>query len=97
VRILFDVYHVQISEGDILTRLKRLLPHLGHVQIAGVPERHEPDGGELKIEAILRALDEMGYARWVGAEYRPRGRTEEGLAWLQPWRAGQIKASGPRA
>jgi 2-dehydrotetronate isomerase len=97
VRLLFDVYHVQVTEGDILTRLKRLLPQIGHVQIAGVPDRHEPDTGELKIEAILRALDEMGYAGWVGAEYRPRGRTEEGLAWLQPWLAGQIKASGPRA
>ncbi len=85
VRILFDLYHVQIIEGDILTRLKSLLPYIGHVQIAGVPDRHEPDSGELNINAILPSLDEMGYAGWVGAEYRPRNRTEEGLAWLQPW------------
>ena len=85
VRILFDLYHVQIIEGDILNRLKSLLPHIGHIQIAGVPDRHEPDIGELNIDTILRSLDEMGYAAWVGAEYRPRSRTEEGLAWLRPW------------
>jgi hydroxypyruvate isomerase len=85
VRLLFDIYHMQIIEGDVITRLKSLTPHIGHVQIAGVPERHEPDTGELNCRAILQVLDEIGFAGWVGAEYRPRGRTEDGLAWLQPW------------
>jgi len=82
VRLLFDVYHVQVSEGDLMTRLARHLPLIGHVQIAAVPSRAEPDEGEVHYPAILAELERLGYSSWVGCEYKPRGRTEDGLGWL---------------
>lgn len=82
VRIMFDVYHVAVSEGDVLMRLERYLPLIGHVQIAAVPSRHEPDEGEIAYGAIFSALDGLGYDGWVGCEYRPRASTDDGLAWV---------------
>ena len=69
-----DLYHCQIVEGDVATRIRRYVPtgHVGHVQIAGVPERHEPDTGELDYRYLFAVLDECGYDGWVGCEYRPR-------------------------
>jgi hydroxypyruvate isomerase len=83
VRLMFDVYHVAISEGDVLTRLERFLPVIGHVQIAAVPSRAEPDEGEIAYRAVFDALDRLGYAGWVGCEYKPRGDTDAGLAWTK--------------
>jgi 2-dehydrotetronate isomerase len=83
VKLLFDVYHVQIMEGDLITRLRRYRDIIGHVQIAGVPDRAEPDlANEVNFRAILNELDLIGYGGLVGLEYRPRGRTEDGLGWL---------------
>ena len=82
VRMMFDVFHVAIAGGDVLTRLEKFLPLIGHVQIAAVPSRHEPDEGEIDYSAIFAALDELGYDGWVGCEYSPRGDTDAGLAWL---------------
>ncbi len=59
---------------------------VGHVQVAGVPERHEPDVGEVNYSYLFDRLDEIGYAGWVGCEYVPKGRTEDGLGWFQPYR-----------
>jgi hydroxypyruvate isomerase len=81
----FDFYHVQITQGDLLKRFERYQPLIGHVQIAAVPSRHEPDEGEVNYPAIFAALDRLGYQGWVGCEYRPRGRTEDGLAWARPY------------
>ncbi|WP_245437065.1 hydroxypyruvate isomerase family protein [Mesorhizobium helmanticense] len=83
IRIMFDVYHVGVSEGDILKRLERHLPMIGHVQIAAVPSRAEPDEGEIAYGAVFAALDGLSYAGWVGCEYRPRAGTDEGLRWLK--------------
>ncbi len=80
-KLLFDVYHVQILEGDLIRRLESCIVHVGHVQIAGVPERHEPDEGEVNIHAVLATLDRLGYAGFVGCEYNPRGATQAGLGW----------------
>ena len=85
VKLLFDVYHIQIMEGDLLRRLDRHWGHVGHVQLASVPKRHEPDEGEVAFAAILDALSARGWAGFVGAEYLPRGRTEDGLGWASPW------------
>ncbi|HXN43052.1 MAG TPA: TIM barrel protein, partial [Xanthobacteraceae bacterium] len=82
VKIQFDCYHVQIMQGDLITRIERHLPLIGHVQIAAVPSRAEPDEGEINYAAVCAALDTMGYPGWIAAEYRPRGRTEDGLAWM---------------
>ena len=85
VKLLFDVYHIQIMEGDLLRRLDRHWPHVGHVQLASVPRRHEPDEGEVAFAAILADLTARGYQGFVGAEYNPRGSTQEGLGWAAPW------------
>lgn len=82
VQLMFDAYHVGVTEGDVLTKLARYLPRIGHVQIAAVPSRAEPDEGELRYEAIFEQLDTLGYTGWVGCEYKPRTDTDSGLAWL---------------
>jgi hydroxypyruvate isomerase len=82
VKIMFDCYHVAIMQGDVLKRLERFMPHIGHVQIAAVPSRAEPDEGEISYPAIFAALDALGYAGWTGCEYKPRGDTDAGLAWV---------------
>lgn len=83
IKLQFDIYHVAISEGDVLTKLKRYMPLIGNVQVAAVPTRAEPDEGEIAYRAIFAALDTLGYEGWVGCEYRPRGDTDEGLYWMK--------------
>jgi hydroxypyruvate isomerase len=85
LHIQFDFYHVQIVSGDLIRRFEAHLPLIGHVQVAGVPQRREPDEGEVNYREIFAALDRLGYAGYVGCEYRPRGRTEDGLAWARPY------------
>jgi hydroxypyruvate isomerase len=85
VRIQFDFYHVQIICGDLLKRFEKHLPAVGHVQIAAVPTRHEPDEGEINYPAVFEAIDRLGYTGWIGCEYRPRTRTEDGLGWAKPY------------
>ncbi len=81
LRIMFDFYHVAVGQGDVLTRLAAHLPLIGHVQIAAVPRRAEPDQGEIDYSAVLPALGALGYRGWVGCEYRPDGDTDAGLSW----------------
>jgi len=83
LKVQMDFYHAQIVEGDLSVTLRKQIAHVGHVQIASVPDRHEPDEGEIGYRHIFRLLDELGYSGWVGCEYRPRGRTEDGLGWLK--------------
>jgi len=83
LKVQMDFYHAQIVEGDLSVTLRKHIAHVGHVQIASVPDRHEPDEGEIDYRHIFRLLDELGYPGWVGCEYRPRGRTEDGLGWLE--------------
>ena len=78
----FDLYHAQITEGDLTRRLEALMPRIAHIQIAGVPDRHEPDGGEVNYPHLFGVLDRLGYDGFVGCEYRPAGRTEDGLGWF---------------
>lgn len=82
LRLQFDFYHAQISEGDLATRLEEHFGVVGHVQVAGVPGRHEPDEGEINYPWLFRLLDAWGYAGHVGCEYWPRGSTRDGLGWL---------------
>lgn len=90
VQVQMDLYHCQVTEGDVASKLRHYLPTgaVGHIQIASVPERQEPDGGELNYGYLLVLLDQLGYAGWVGCEYRPRGgavpgATRDGLRWRQ--------------
>jgi 2-dehydrotetronate isomerase len=83
LRMQMDLYHMQVMEGDLATKLRHYVPHCGHIQIAGCPERHEPDTGEVRYEYVFRLLDELKYDGWLGCEYRPAGRTSDGLRWMQ--------------
>jgi hydroxypyruvate isomerase len=81
VRLQYDVYHMQIMEGDLARTIERLLPWIGHIQIADHPGRHEPGTGEIGYAWLLGRIDALGYDGWVGCEYRPAAGTEEGLGW----------------
>ncbi|MGH8808507.1 MAG: 2-oxo-tetronate isomerase [Noviherbaspirillum sp.] len=83
LKVQMDFYHVQIVEGDLAMKVRRYLPHIGHIQIAGVPERNEPDTGEINYPYLFRLLDELGYEGWLGCEYRPKNGTVEGLGWMK--------------
>jgi len=85
VKLQLDLYHAQIMDGDLTKLIQSLAPYIGHVQIAGVPDRHEPDTGELNYPHLFDVLDMAGYRGWIGCEYNPRGITEDGLAWLKPY------------
>ena len=98
LRVQMDLYHCQIVEGDLATKIRHYLPtgRVGHFQIAGVPERHEPDVGEVHYDHLFRVIDEVaaqcGWSGWVGCEYRPRrggepGGTSAGLGWFERARA----------
>jgi len=86
LKVQMDLYHAQIVEGDLATKLRHWLPHIGHIQIAGVPARHEPDEGEVNYRYLFALLDELGYTGWVGCEYRPREGTSAGLGWMKALR-----------
>jgi hydroxypyruvate isomerase len=83
VRLMFDCYHVGRTEGDVLTRLADLLPLIGHIQFAAVPDRGPPDHGELHMPTILSGIAALGWVRPLGAEYKPGGPTEPTLDWLR--------------
>lgn len=86
VKLQYDVFHRQIIHGDIVEGLRRLLPIVGHIQIASVPERHEPAGGEVNYPYIFSWLDANGYDGYVGCEYNPAAGTRNGLGWFDPYR-----------
>ncbi len=88
LQVQMDLYHCQIVEGDLETKMRQYLPtgHVGHFQIAGVPDRHEPDAGEVNFPHLLALMDALGYDGWVGCEYRPAGDTSAGLHWLRALR-----------
>jgi len=83
VGVLFDVYHCQVTEGDLTTRFRELFPHIAHVQVADVPARTEPGTGEIAWAFVLGAIRALGYDGWIGCEYRPANGTVPGLSWLQ--------------
>jgi 2-dehydrotetronate isomerase len=88
LRLQMDFYHLQIMEGDLIRHLERHFGSVGHVQIAGVPERFEPDIGEINHRALFARLESLGYRGWVGCEYRPAGgaaagATSAGLGWMR--------------
>ena len=94
VKVQMDLYHCQIVEGDLAMKIRHHLPggRVGHIQIAGVPQRHEPDLGEIHHPYLFELLDRLGYEGWIGCEYRPArgavpGGTSDGLGWLRPYLA----------
>ena len=86
VFIQYDFYHVQIVGGDLIERFKKFQPLIAHLQCSQVPVRHEPDaGGEINYPFVFSEIDRLGYPHWIGAEYVPRGKTEQGLGWGKPY------------
>ena len=88
LKLQLDLYHVQIMEGDLATRIRTLSGHYPHVQIAGNPGRHEPDIGEINYPYLFDLFDEIGYQGWIGCEYRPKGDTLAGLGWAKTYGIG---------
>lgn len=80
--LMFDCYHVQLMEGDLSHRLADLMPIIGHIQFASVPDRGSPDHGEVNFEHVFRTIDELGYKAPLGAEYKPVGPTTKTLGWM---------------
>ena len=83
----YDIFHMQIVEGDLAKTIERLLPRIGHMQLADVPDRHEPGTGEINFDFLLPHIDRLGYRGWIGCEYIPKADTVEGLRWAQPYLA----------
>ena len=81
----YDAYHMYSTEGNMESTVEKYLPHIGNIQIADVPERHEPGTGEVDYDAFLAALDRLGYANWVACEYIPSSNTLDSLNWMQKW------------
>ncbi len=85
LKLQFDIYHCQIIHGDVTMRLREMMPLIGHVQIASIPSRNEPDGEELNYPFLFDELDRLGYQGFVGCEYNPRGKTTDGLGWFKSY------------
>ena len=88
LRLQLDLYHLQIMRGDLAPTIRELAGMYPHIQIAGTPGRHEPDIGEVNYPFLYDLLDELGYAGWVGCEYRPKGETVAGLGWAKRYGIG---------
>jgi hydroxypyruvate isomerase len=86
LKLQLDLYHCQIMEGDLAMKLEAFMPIVAHIQLAGVPGRHEPDVGEINYPYLFERIDALGYPGWIGCEYRPKAATEDGLGWFRPWR-----------
>lgn len=82
----FDLYHCQVTEGDVVKRVEKHLPLIAHMQVADTPGRHEPGTGEVNWPFVFDRIDALGFRGWIGCEYRPKGATEEGLGWFAPYR-----------
>jgi hydroxypyruvate isomerase len=88
----YDVYHMQIMEGDLVPTIRKHLPRIRHIQIADTPGRHEPGSGEINFPYVLAAIDAASYNGWIGCEYKPAGRTEAGLSWFERYRRSAAPA-----
>jgi hydroxypyruvate isomerase len=86
LKLMFDCYHVQLMEGDLSHRIENLLPHIGHIQFAGVPARGRPDEGEVAYANLFKTIAGLGYTKPLGAEYKPGGNTDSTLGWMSVYR-----------
>jgi hydroxypyruvate isomerase len=85
LKFQYDIYHMQIMEGDLAPTIERNLDKIGHMQLADTPGRHEPGTGEINYPFLLQHIDKVGYQGWIGCEYRPAGKTEAGMGWAKPY------------
>jgi hydroxypyruvate isomerase len=91
VKLQYDFFHMQMMEGNLARSVERLLPWIGHLQLADAPARHEPGTGEINFDFLLGHIDRIGYSGWIGCEYNPAGDTVEGLKWAQRYLQGARK------
>lgn len=85
LKIQYDIFHMQIMEGDLAKTIEAELPQIGHIQFADVPDRHEPGSGEINFDFLFERIDALGYDGWIGAEYTPAKSTLDGLGWLKKY------------
>jgi hydroxypyruvate isomerase len=85
LQLQYDIYHMQIMEGDLMRSIERLMPSIGHIQVADNPGRHEPGSGEINFDQLLPRIDALGYQGFVGCEYLPESATLAGLGWARQW------------
>jgi hydroxypyruvate isomerase len=85
LRLQYDIYHMQVMEGNLTRTIIDNLERIGHIQLADNPGRHEPGTGEINFTNLFRFIDEAGYTGWIGCEYKPAGVTEDGLEWAKPY------------
>jgi hydroxypyruvate isomerase len=83
LKLQYDIYHMQRMEGELGATLTKLMPRIGHIQLADNPGRHEPGTGEINYPYLFKLIDSLGYAGWIGCEYKPKGGTVEGLGWIK--------------
>jgi hydroxypyruvate isomerase len=83
LKLQYDIYHMQRMEGELGATLTKLMPRIGHIQLADNPGRHEPGTGEINYPYLFKLIDSLGYAGWIGCEYKPKGSTVEGLGWIK--------------
>jgi hydroxypyruvate isomerase len=81
----YDIYHMQIMEGNLARTIETNLARINHMQLADNPGRHEPGTGEINYPFLFEFIDRLGYAGWIGCEYKPRATTREGLGWVKPY------------
>ena len=92
LKLQYDLFHMQIMEGDLARTIEANLGRIGHMQVADVPDRHEPGTGEINFPFLFDHIDRLGYGGWIGAEYVPAGKTAEGLAWAGKYLRGRVSA-----
>jgi len=85
LKFQYDIYHMQIMEGDLAPTIAKHLDKIGHMQLADTPGRHEPGTGEINYPFLFQHVDKLGYSGWIGCEYRPAAGTEAGLGWVKPY------------
>ncbi len=95
LKVLMDLFHCQVEEGDLAVRIRKYLAdpkktRVGHFQVAGVPERHEPDTGEVNYAYLFEVIDSLGYEGWIGCEYTPAAGTSQGLGWFKEWKGATM-------
>ena len=94
LKLQYDIYHAQVMEGDLARTIERAFARIGHIQLADNPGRNEPGTGEINFPYLFQRIDELGYAGWIGCEYKPRATTAGGLSWLEAYRTGRDPAGG---
>jgi hydroxypyruvate isomerase len=97
IKLQYDIYHAQVMEGDLARTIETEFDHIGHIQLADNPGRHEPGTGEINYPFLFRRIDELGYSGWIGCEYKPATSTTAGLSWFAPYQPKRQARQAPQS